>query len=90
MQTDINARLILAVFEKITRLGAATKKDGETTHHLDGITAYSDFDGYTVYLEDDEVKVYTGFHNTFRVNSDSARATENFLRKMQYIESNYD
>lgn len=90
MEHDINTRLILAVFEKITSHGKEVEYDGEDMHILEGIRASTDFDGYTVYLEDDEVKVRTGFHNTFKIDSDSTRATDNFIRKMKQIESNYD
>ncbi len=89
MQNEINTRFILSVYEKIVTKGEAVEGELEGTHQLEGVTAFADFDGYTVYLEDAEVKVRTGFHNTFKVDYDTARALDNFVRKMKHIEANY-
>ncbi|CUS47964.1 MAG: protein of unknown function DUF3081 [Idiomarinaceae bacterium HL-53] len=85
MKNDLSTRLILQVFEKIREHGAAN----EGQHELEGITAYTDFDGYTVYMEGHQVKLSTGFHNTYHLDYDSERAFENFLKKLEYIDKNY-
>ena len=48
MKNDIDAKMLLRVYEKITSLG---KKSSEG-HSFEGVIAFSDFDGYTVYLKD--------------------------------------
>lgn len=85
MKNELSTRFILQVFEKIREHG----KNEEDKHVLEGITAYTDYDGYTVYMEGHQVKLNTGFHNTYHLDYDSERAFQNFLKKLQYIDKNY-
>ncbi|HLV48147.1 MAG TPA: DUF3081 family protein [Aliidiomarina sp.] len=89
MENIINTRLILSVYEKVVTQGEAVEGEIEGMHQLEGVTAFSDFDGYTVYLEDAEVKLRTGFHNTYKLDYDTTRAFNNFVSKMKYIDANY-
>ncbi|MCC5854776.1 MAG: DUF3081 domain-containing protein [Idiomarina sp.] len=86
MKNEISTRQILSVYEKIREHGEAD--DGK--HTLEGISASTDFDGYTLYLEGHQVRLSTGFHNTYHLDYESERASEQFLKKLQYIEANYD
>lgn len=85
MKNELSTKFILQVFEKIREYGEA--KEGQ--HVLEDITTYTDFDGYTVYMEGHQVKLSTGFHNTYHLDYDSERAFENFFKKLQYIDKNY-
>lgn len=90
---QIDSRFILAVYEKVMTHGKkVTLNDAPNldARQLEGLTAYSDFDGYNAYLEDAEVKIQTGFHNTFKVDYESGRAHANFLKKMRSILATYD
>lgn len=89
-KNKVDTHFILSVYEKIITHGEPVSTDDiHDMYHLEGITAYSDFDGYTVYLEDGQVKLWTGFHNTFQFEQDTYRAFENFIAKMKQIEKNY-
>lgn len=86
MKNDLSVRLVLSVFEKIREHGEAK----DERHELEGITGYTDHDGYTVFLESHDVKLRTGFHNTYHLDYDSERAYEAFSKKLNYIEKHYD
>lgn len=90
MQDQIDTRLMLQAYEKITTHGEKLAGEIDNMHRLEGVTAFSDFDGYTLYLEDAEVKLQTGFHNTYKLDYNSNRALENFIRKLKYIVTSYD
>ncbi|RTE85890.1 MULTISPECIES: DUF3081 domain-containing protein [Gammaproteobacteria] len=85
MKNELSTRFILQVFEKIREHG----ENKDDKHVLEDITAYTDYDGYTVYMEGHQVKLNTGFHNTYHLDYDSERAFQNFLKKLQYIDKNY-
>ena len=59
-KNDIDQRLVLDAFETIIEYG---KPDDEGRKTLEGITAYTDFDGYTVFLEGQGVNMRLEFHN---------------------------
>ncbi|RUO37987.1 DUF3081 domain-containing protein [Aliidiomarina taiwanensis] len=90
MQDQIDTRLMLQAYEKITTHGEEVPGDIDKMHRLEGVTAFSDFDGYTLYLQDAEVKLQTGFHNTYKLDYDTNRALDNFIRKLKHIVSSYD
>lgn len=86
MKNEIDTRQILNVFEKIREHG---KSDGEK-HVLENITAFTDYDGYTVYLEGHNTKLRTGFHNTYNLDYKSQSDANQFLKKLKYIDKEYD
>lgn len=86
MKDDLNVRMILSVFEKIQDHG----EHQEGRRVLEGVAGFTDHDGYTVFLEGFNVKLRTGFHNTYHLDYDSERAFENFVNKLKYIDQNYD
>lgn len=85
MKDDLSTRMILSVFEKVRSNGVTENE----RHVLEGITAYTDHDGYTVFLEGYQVKLRTGFHNTYHLDYDSERAFESFIKQLKNIDSNY-
>ena len=86
MQNELDSKFLLRVFEKIRTKGEQTK-DG---HRLEGVTAFSDFDGYTVFLQDAKVKMSFGFHNTYHFDYESSSDYADFEKKLKYIDSHFN
>lgn len=85
MKNEIDSKFILKVFEKIRQHGQ-TKDAG---YLLDGITAYSDFDGYTVFMEDANVKLRFGFHNQYHFDYEKDEHLQQFEKKLKNIDTQY-
>lgn len=81
MDDKIHVKEALEVFGKITTRGTKIE-DG---HVLNGITAKSDFDGYTIVLCNDYVTLTVFFHNKFTFEYTSVKEREVFLEKMAAI-----
>jgi len=77
----IHVKEALAVFGKITSLGTKTA-DG---YVFNGLTAKSDFDGYTIVLCNDYVSLTVFFHNKFTFEYTSQIERDRFLEKMAAI-----
>ncbi|RUO23898.1 DUF3081 domain-containing protein [Aliidiomarina minuta] len=86
MKNELDTREILAVFEKIRNHGELK----DERYQLAGVTAFTDHDGYTVFMEDASVKLRTGFHNTYHLDYSSQRDAENFLKKLHQIDRDYE
>lgn len=78
MKNELDSRFVLAVYEKIKQHG----KEVEGGHILEGIKAYTDFDGYTVFLEDAQVKLRFGFHNQYHFDYEKEEHYEKFEKKL--------
>lgn len=85
MKNEIDTKFLLATFEKIRQHGQ--KEDEKFI--LEGVFAYTDFDGYTVYLEDARVKLSVGFHNQYQFDYESQSDFESFDKKLKHIAKNY-
>ncbi|MBU2877845.1 DUF3081 domain-containing protein [Aliiglaciecola lipolytica] len=81
MKNELDSRFILNVFEKIRDKGEAVK-DG---YLFQGVKAYTDHDGYTVYLEDALVSLRFGFHNQYHFDYEKAEHLEQFENKLKAI-----
>lgn len=81
MDEKIKVKEALEVFGKIVARG--TKIDDG--HVFNGITAKSDFDGYTVILCNDYVTLTVFFHNKFTFEYSSPKERDSFLEKMATI-----
>ena len=58
---------------------------GERTaggHCYQGIHASTDFDGYTITLSDDRVRLRILFHNRFAIEPTQGKAVEQFLARL--------
>jgi hypothetical protein len=85
MKNEIDSKFILSVFEKI-------RQNGETkgeSYLLGGINAFSDFDGYTVFMEDANVKLRFGFHNQYHLDYEKDEHLQQFEKKLKNIDTNY-
>lgn len=85
MKNELDSKFLLEAFEKIRQHG---KKEQEQ-YLLNGVIAYTDFDGYTVYLEDAKVKLSFGFHNQYHFDYDSSSDFEAFEKKLKQIVKDY-
>lgn len=90
MKNELESRLVLSVFEKIRQHGEL-KSDAQfdKIHFLEGVSATTDFDGYTLYLKDATVSLSFGFHNQYQYDSETHEQVEQFEKKLKYIEENY-
>jgi hypothetical protein len=85
MKNDLDSKFLLDTFEKIRQHG--NKQDEK--YLLEGVIAYTDFDGYTVYMEDAQVKLSFGFHNQYHFDYESSDHFAAFEKKLQSIAKNY-
>ena len=85
MKNDIDSKFVLRVFDKIMKHG---EKKGDE-YFLMGIKGYTDFDGYTLFIEDAQVKLNFGFHNQYHFNYEKQEHFESFIKKLKAIEQQY-
>lgn len=85
MDTHIETATLLSVFQKV--LDNGERVDGKS--RLDGISASTDYDGYTVFLEDAKVKMTVFFHNTRQTDYESKSDLEKFCQKIKRIDQSY-
>lgn len=85
MKNSMDSKFLLQVFEKIRLNGE--QRDG--AYHLNGIKAFTDFDGYTLYIEDATVKLSFGFHNQYHFNYDNQSQFDAFEKKLKSIDKEY-
>ncbi|QPG06370.1 DUF3081 domain-containing protein [Salinimonas marina] len=85
MRNELDNKFLLQVFDKIRQFGE--KKDDR--YLLNGITAFTDMDGYTLYVEDPKVKLQYGFHNQYHYDYESKDDVESFEKKLKQIDKEY-
>ncbi|QJR81950.1 DUF3081 domain-containing protein [Alteromonas pelagimontana] len=85
MRNELDSKLLLRVFDKIRQSGE--KRDDK--YFLNGITAFTDLDGYTLFIEDSKVKLQYGFHNQYHYDYESNDDYEKFEKKLKEIDSGY-
>lgn len=85
MKNELDPTHLLRVFEIVTEFGEKIE-DG---HRLDGIDAFSDYDGYTIYLAGNGVQLRVGFHNTYHLDYEHENLKEQFLKKVDALVKNY-
>jgi hypothetical protein len=85
MKNDIKSKFVLSVFEKIRQHG----KKQQESYTLGGLKAFTDFDGYTVFIEDALVNLRFGFHNQYHFEYAKEEHFEQFIKKMTAIEQDY-
>ena len=85
MKNEIDSKFVLAVFDKIRQHG----EQQEDRYLLEGVYASSDFDGYTLYLNDALVSMSFGFHNQYHFDYKSKEHFEQFTKKLQNIHQTY-
>ncbi|WP_163930027.1 DUF3081 domain-containing protein [Paraferrimonas sp. SM1919] len=81
MKNEIDTSMALQAFEKVMLLGDKT----EQGKIFEGLEAYTDFDGYNVYLSGNGVTLHIGFHNTYHLDYAQEHQKQSFLKKLQYV-----
>lgn len=81
----MESRFLLSVYEKIRQHG----EPQTLGYQLEGVTAYTDHDGYTLYIEDALVKLRFGFHNQYHYDYDKPEHKEAFDKKLISIDKTY-
>ena len=83
MKNDIDSKFILGVFEKIRQQG----EHKDEHYFLEGLEGYTDFDGYTLYIEDAQVQLRFGFHNQYHFEYEKEQHLEQFIQKLKVIDA---
>ena len=85
MKNELDSHFLLSLFDKIRNNGES--KDG--SYLLEGVKAYTDHDGYTLFIEDALVQLRYGFHNTYHYEYEKSEHLEQFQKKLKSIDANY-
>ncbi|MFC3120855.1 DUF3081 family protein [Agaribacter flavus] len=90
MKNELDTKKLLRVFDKIRKHGESKKNEQKgTVHFLEGLTAYTDFDGYTVFIEDATVSLSFGFHNQYHFEYEDSSQLSNFEKKIDNIDERF-
>ncbi|EGU31849.1 DUF3081 family protein [Vibrio scophthalmi] len=81
MKNDLDSNVILLAYECVMRNGCKT----ELGKSYLGIEAFSDYDGYNVYLKGKGVELSMGFHNTYQLNYDQESNKATFLNQLNSL-----
>jgi hypothetical protein len=85
MKNELDNRFILSVFDKISKHG----KIVQGAYMLDGVKAFTDHDGYTLFIEDALVQLRLGFHNQYHFEYEKKEHREQFEKKLTQIDVGY-
>ena len=85
MKNELDSKLVLRVFDKIRQEG----EEVEGKYRLEGVMAYTDFDGYTFYIQDARVNMQFGFHNQYHFDYQKSEDFEAFEKKLKHIDKQY-
>ena len=83
MEEHFDINLTLRVYHKVASHG---EKTGDK-YQFQGLTAWSDADGYTVELSDSHVSLSIYFHNKYEFKYDNAKQLETFIRHLELVDS---
>ncbi|MGC9422999.1 MULTISPECIES: DUF3081 domain-containing protein [Vibrio] len=78
MKNELEPSKILQAYESIMTHGTPT----EYGKIYQGVEAFSDYDGYTVYMRGNGVELKVGFHNTYHLDYDQEHLRDSFLKKI--------
>ena len=85
MKNELDSKFVLQVFDKIRNNGEQV----EEKYRLEGVLAFTDFDGYTLYMQDALVSMQFGFHNQYCFDYQKSEDFEAFEKKLKYIDTHY-
>ncbi|MFV8782398.1 DUF3081 family protein [Microbulbifer sp. SA54] len=81
-EQKIDIKQALRVFDKITQHGEKT----ENGWQYRGLTASTDFDGYTIFLRSAKVELTIFFHNKFTIDCRSSLDLDEFIDLLGKVE----
>ena len=85
MEKKLDIRTILNVYEIVVEQGERL----EQGHSLEGISVFSDQDGYQIRLQDNYVTLDVGFHNTQDFQYDKVEQLDGFIKRLESIEQRH-
>ncbi len=81
MKNDLDATKVLQAYECVMNNGTPT----EFGKMYEGVEAFSDYDGYNVFLRGNGVELKVGFHNTYQLEYDQEHLKDSFLKKVAML-----
>lgn len=81
MKNDLESKVVLQVYEFVQKHGEQYKLGKQ----YEGIHAFSDIDGYTIYLEGNGVLLTFGFHNKYSLDYEHDSLKNEFMKKLAFI-----
>ncbi|WP_394151419.1 DUF3081 domain-containing protein [Vibrio maritimus] len=81
MKNELDPNKVLKAYDTIMSNGTET----ELGKIYEGVEAYSDYDGYNVYMRGNGVELSMGFHNTYHLEYDQEHLRDSFLRKVAML-----
>ncbi|WP_448211414.1 DUF3081 family protein [Colwellia sp. MEBiC06753] len=85
MQNQLDAKYCLSIFNKVMSCGESTQRNDSNKVCWQGLQAWTDFDGYTCYLQFNDVTVTLMFHGKYAVESPNDEAWQAFIKKLQQV-----
>lgn len=81
MKNELDPSKILMAYETVMANGTLT----EHGKIYEGVEAFSDYDGYNVYMRGNGVELKVGFHNTYHLDYDQEHLRDSFLKKVAML-----
>ncbi|GAL35086.1 DUF3081 domain-containing protein [Vibrio maritimus] len=81
MRNELDPNKILRAYDAVMENGT----DTEFGKIYEGVEAYSDYDGYNVYMRGNGVELKVGFHNTYHLEYDQEHLRDSFLKKVAML-----
>lgn len=81
MKNKIDINLALLAFDIVMRSGEKT----DTGSTFEGVTASSDFDGYTLVLQDKLSSLTIFFHNKYELEGPDNKAMDRLIKNIEHI-----
>lgn len=78
MNNELDSNQLLQAYNIVMEYGEPT----EIGKQYQGIEAFSDYDGYSIYLRGKGVQLKLGFHNTYHLDYALEAQKERFLRAL--------
>lgn len=78
MKNELDSTKMLHAYETIMARGTPT----EYGKIYEGIEAFSDYDGYSLYMRGNGVELKIGFHNTYHLDYEQEHLRDSFLKKL--------
>ena len=77
----VDVALALRAYQNILKFGE--RENGVFVY--EGMTASTDFDGYTITLSDGSISLRVFFHNRFAMEPNKGRAVDQFLMRLKRV-----
>ncbi|OLQ94301.1 hypothetical protein BIY21_00435 [Vibrio ponticus] len=81
MENELDPTKVLQAYECVMNNGTPT----EFGKIYEGVEAFSDYDGYNVFLRGNGVELKVGFHNTYHLEYDQEHLRDSFLKKVAML-----